>query len=93
VEDLHYDEKSKGYPRSDWSYTNSNTGVYESDWLSTTGTLPAIRIDLSLNAELLHLPADLTLMVCLGVEFGRNGYGNTVEAVKYAGTGKIFAVG
>ena len=93
VEDLHYDEKLKGYQRSDWSYTNSNTGVYESNWLSTTGTLPAMRIVLSLNATLLHLPADLTLMVCLGVEFGRNGYGNTVEAVKYAGTGKIVAVG
>jgi hypothetical protein len=29
----------------------------------------------------------------LGIEFGKIGYGNITEPVKYAGTGKIIRVG
>ncbi|MFZ4581600.1 MAG: hypothetical protein ACOYM7_03015 [Paludibacter sp.] len=36
---------------------------------------------------------EITLILTLGIEFGKIGYGNITEPVKYAGTGKILRVG
>jgi len=39
-----------------------------------------------------HL-SQATLILTLGIEFGKIGYGNITEPVKYAGTGKVIRVG
>jgi len=57
------------------------------------GTQPGVSIRLYCPLKLMPITDDVTMLVCLGVEFGKNGYGNTTEPVKYAGTGKIVRVG
>jgi hypothetical protein len=39
------------------------------------------------------VPYDVTFLLCIGIEFGKKGYGEITEPVKYAGSGKIVRVG
>jgi len=39
------------------------------------------------------IPDEVTLLLCLGIEFGKVGVENIPTAVKYAGSGKIVRVG
>jgi hypothetical protein len=50
-----------------------------------------IQLEYPLNPT--PIPEEVTLLLCVGIEFGKQGYGNITEPVKYAGTGKIVKVG
>lgn len=88
-----YSDAEKQYVRSEYLYIDKVRGVYQSDWMPATGTQPGSTIRLHYLRDLMQITDDVTLLVSLGVEFGKNGYGNTTEPVKYAGTGKIVRVG
>lgn len=91
--DMTYSEEEKSYVHAWYNYIDKEKGVFESDWLATTGTHAAMNINLTYPLIENPIPNDVTLLLCLGIEFGKNGLGNTIEAVKYAGTGKVLKVG
>lgn len=49
--------------------------------------------NLSSSNALPQLLSQAPLILTLGIEFGKIGYGNITEPVKYAGTGKVIRVG
>jgi len=57
------------------------------------GTQAAMHIRLQYPLIENPIPDDVTLLLCVGIEFGKKGYGDITEPVKYAGTGKIVKVG
>ncbi len=74
-------------------------GIFESEWLPTTGTLPKMDIKLSYRVDFTRVTDEngallekISLILSMGIEFGKIGYGNAIEPVKYAGTGKILKV-
>ena len=81
------------------NYYVREKGIFESEWLPTSGTQPAMQIILENPIEVENTTAegqlndDITLILTLGIEFGKIGYGNITEPVKYAGTGKVIRVG
>lgn len=89
VHDIQYNGQEKRYNSSPYNYADTVNGVYESPWLSTTGTQAASSIKLQYPMIENPIPDDVSLILCLGIEFGKNGYGNSIEPVKYSGTGKI----
>jgi len=74
-------------------------GIYESEWLPASGTQPANQILLEYPIEEENIASEkqiseeITLILTLGIEFGKIGYGNITEPVKYAGAGKVIRVG
>jgi len=68
-------------------------GVFESAWMPTLGMQPAMNITLECPREEYPIPDEVTLLLCVGIEFGKSGSGNIISGVKYAGTGKIVRVG
>jgi hypothetical protein len=72
---------------------------FVSEWIPASGTQPSIQITLKYPIDELNstteekLTDDITLILTLGIEFGKPGYSNLTEPVKYAGTGKILRVG
>lgn len=92
VRDMVFSAEDKRYDETEFYFYDSKS-EFESEWHPTTGTIPATTIRLSLNENVYPLPDDVTMLVCLGIEFGKIGVANTIEAVKYAGTGKILKVG
>jgi len=91
--DMVLSENEKNYEHSNYNYCDRTKGIFESEWLPTTGTQPAMHIRLEYPLIENPIPDDVTLLVCIGIEFGKQGYGNITEPVKYAGTGKIVKVG
>ena len=92
--DIVYGEKSYiEYNQSNERFFNRKTGCYESEWLQTMGTHPAMHIELEYPMNINPIPPNITLMLTIGIEFGKPGPGNSYEAVKYAGTGKIVKLG
>ncbi|MBP6370086.1 MAG: hypothetical protein KA298_04355 [Paludibacteraceae bacterium] len=74
-------------------------GIFESEWLPTTGIQPKMDVELiymvddpRVTDENGVLLEKLSLVLSMGIEFGKIGYGNAIEPVKYAGTGKILKV-
>lgn len=74
-------------------YLQNHSGFYETQWLPAFGTQPAIHIELSLPESIKPLASDQSLILTIGIEFGKPGPGNSYDPVKYAGTGKIVKVG
>ncbi len=98
--DLFVDENAKN-EQDNRQYTccDRELGKYTGEWLTTTGTQPALNIPLvfPINVEKLMdedgvMLQKLSLILSMGIEFGKIGYGNAIEPVKYAGTGKILKV-
>ena len=81
-----YDSPYKGY-------LDSALGVFQSEWMQTLGIQPALNINLEYPLEDDPIPDQVTLLLCIGIEFGKMGVGNIPTAVKYAGSGKIVRVG
>lgn len=79
--------------------TGSKKGLFVSEWIPASGTQPAMQIALEYPFDEFNttpdgkLADDTTLILTLGIEFGKPVYGNLIEPVKYAGTGKIMWVG
>jgi hypothetical protein len=81
------------------NYYVREKSIFESEWLPTSGTQPAMQILLEYPFEEGNIASEkqisdeITLILTLGIEFGKIGYGNITEPVKYAGTGKVIRVG
>jgi len=91
--DMIIPENEKTYQHEQYNYCDRELGVFESEWLPTTGMQDAIQVKLIYPLIENPIPADVTLLLCVGIEFGKKGYGDITEPVKYAGTGKIVKVG
>ena len=74
-------------------YCDPKLGVYESEWMPAPGVQPARSILLKYPLTDNPIPDEVTLLLCLGIEFGKVGVANIPCGVKYAGTGKIIKVG
>ncbi|MFZ4725823.1 MAG: hypothetical protein ACOYMD_10295 [Paludibacter sp.] len=97
--DMHVSENCNDYEHAPYNYCHKEKGIFVSEWLPTSGTQPPMQLNLEypISAENVDdegkLRADTSLVLTLGIEFGKIGYGNITEPVKYAGTGKILRVG
>ena len=97
--DMQIDEYGRDFEHAPYNYCDREKGIFESEWLPTTGTQPPMQLNLEypIAAENVddegNLRDDTSLVLTLGIEFGKIGYGNITEPVKYAGTGKILRVG
>jgi hypothetical protein len=92
VLDMGFSEEKNRYE----TLCSDEWGVYthfESPWLSTTGVAPALNQPLKLPFVENDLPESVTLVLSVGVEFGKAGVDGNPEAVKYAGCGKVVQVG
>ncbi|MDP4240688.1 MAG: hypothetical protein Q8904_14590 [Bacteroidota bacterium] len=74
-------------------YCDKQNGVFESEWMPAAGVQPAMQFTLQYPLTENPIPDEVTLLLCLGIEFGKVGVDNQPVAVKYAGTGKIVRVG
>jgi len=74
-------------------YCDRQLGSYESEWMPAFGVQPARSIHLQYPLADNPIPDEVTLLLCLGIEFGKVGVANIPCGVKYAGTGKIVKVG
>jgi hypothetical protein len=74
-------------------YCDREKGVFVSEWMPTLGVQPARSILLKYPLTENPIPDEVTLLLCLGIEFGKVGVANIPCGVKYAGTGKIIRVG
>lgn len=75
-----------------YGYCDPVKGVFESEWMPAIGTNPAIRFSMHYPLTENPIPGEVTLLLCIGIEFGKMGVAGIPEAVKYAGTGKIVRV-
>lgn len=92
VLDMGFSEEKNQYQ----TLCSDEWGVYthfESSWLSATGVAPALNQLLKLPLVENDLPESVTLVLSVGVEFGKAGNDGNPEAVKYAGCGKVIKVG
>ena len=74
-------------------YCDKVKGVFESDWMPVVGVNPAMYVTLHYPLDENPIPNEVTLLLCIGIEFGKVGPANIPAAVKYAGTGKVVRVG
>lgn len=80
------------YYESSESFFSQKTGWFESEWLPTLGTQAGMNITLRYPMDIDPIPTHITLMLSIGIEFGKPGAANSIEPVKYAGSGKILKV-
>jgi len=76
-----------------YGYCDRKLRSFESEWMPTLGVQTARSILLKYPLIENPIPEEVTLLLCLGVEFGKVGVANIPCGVKYAGTGKIVRVG
>jgi len=93
ISDLIISEDGKKYEYPFPGYCDDKLGVYESAWFPTLGIQPPMNINLQCPLEEGPIPDEVTLLLCVGIEFGKPVAGNIITGVKYAGTGKIVKVG
>jgi len=74
-------------------YCDKEKGVFVSEWMPALGVQPTRSILLKYPLTENPIPEEVTLLLCLGIEFGKVGVANIPCGVKYAGTGKIVRVG
>ena len=74
-------------------YCWEEKGIFVSEWMPALGVQPARSILLKYPLTDNPIPREITLLLCLGIEFGKVGVANIPIGVKYAGTGKIVRVG
>jgi hypothetical protein len=91
--DLFFPKDGSQYESPYHGYCDPEQGISESEWMPTLGIQPAKIIHLHYPLTENPIPDEVTLMLCIGIEFGKVGPGNIPCGVKYAGTGKIVKVG
>jgi hypothetical protein len=89
VPDMLYREDIGRYEELHNAYCNH----YQSSWMPTLGYTEAINFEFEYPLTENPIPEDVTLLLSIGIEFGKMGYFNIPEPVKYAGSGKIMKVG
>ncbi len=83
--DMHITENGKEYEHAPYNFCHREKGVFESEWLPTTGIQPALQINLEFPMENGSIDIngilrdDTSLVLTLGVEFGKIGYGKVTE--------------
>ncbi|MEI7676466.1 MAG: hypothetical protein WCJ03_06785 [Bacteroidales bacterium] len=90
--DWKYNEENKSYAAVSETYWKGESS-FCTDWMSTSGTTAAINQLLRYNQETPPLEDSVTLLLTMGLEFGKQGPDGKPEGVKYAGCGKILRVG
>ena len=64
------------------------------EWFSADNLLKAQTIELSMNEELREfMTENVCLLLSIGIEFGKVGFGGEIVEVKHAGSAKIVVVG
>ena len=91
--DIMMTEDGKKYASPYDGYCDKKLGVYESEWLPAAGVNPAMHITLQYPLEENPIPDEVTLLLSIGIEFGKVGAANIPTGVKYAGSGKIVRIG
>ena len=92
VSDWSYSAVNKEYAPLHEAYWDENR-IFISDWFFTNGTIEPIDKQLTYYDELEVIPEGITLLLTVGLEFGKPGTDGKPERVKYAGCGKILRVG
>ncbi|MBP1640144.1 MAG: hypothetical protein H6Q17_1727 [Bacteroidetes bacterium] len=88
VSDLVALEEKKGYRETDWHAAGRRASV-TTDWFPTSGIIAAQSHTLNLDAGAVPMTDSVTLIVSIGIEFGKTGTDEKPTGVKYAGCGKI----
>jgi len=65
---------------------------FESEWLPAAGNLPAMSFALTYPIDGTAIPESVSLILGIGLEFGKMGFDGKPEGVKYAGAGKVLRV-
>jgi hypothetical protein len=65
---------------------------FETEWLSTSGVVPSLTRTLKMPDDVTDLPDGVTLVLSVGIEFGKVGTDGNPISVKYAGCGKVVQV-
>ncbi len=96
VSDMIYSEENKKYVVADPDFTYYGDGK-DSDWFPGNGQIPEQTFDLQatlphFTKQELPVPECITLVLAIGLEFGKVGPDGKPTPVKYAGCGKVFLV-
>jgi hypothetical protein len=92
VSDIIYSEEQKEFIQTHDVYAKGES-EYVTEWLSTNGYTEPINLTLKYNQDEPPVHESITLVLSVGLEFGRQGADGKPEGVKYAGCGKILRVG
>jgi hypothetical protein len=66
---------------------------YATNWFSADNLLNEQTINLKMNEELRHFVTEnISILLSIGIEFGKVGFGGEITEVKHAGCAKIVAV-
>jgi len=90
---VYLDGKKYIYKSPFTGYCDKILGSFQSEWMQTVGIQPALDITLEYPLDDFPIPDQVTLLLCVGIEFGKMVEGKLISGVKYAGTGKIIRVG
>lgn len=92
VSDMFFDELINDYlPLNEALHGASD--VFSSQWYSANTVIESQTLTVQMNAtKQLLLTDDVSVIMCLGVEFGGVGFTGEPEPVKYSGSGKIVVV-
>lgn len=100
LSDLRHDGRNYVYPG--WS-NRPAAPLYSSSWLPVTVALPGEELFLSLQViksksnsispAAIELTEQHSLVMAAGIQMGKPGPNDTIEEVKYCGTGKMLAAG
>ena len=96
VSDMIYNEATEKYEYKYPDYVYYDRGA-ASDWFPSNGQIPVQTFDLQANLpeftkQELPVPECITLVLAIGLEFGKVGPDGKPTPVKYAGCGKVFLV-
>lgn len=91
VTDWYFSEKDEAYRPTEVNL-NGASEVYTSPWYQTRGITPEQTITVQMTELQQALVTDeVTVLVSMGIEFGKIGFTGEPEEVKWAGSGKVIA--
>lgn len=88
VADLAFNEEHKHYEALEPLW-HGISQTFTGEWMSTRTVADPQSIRISISANTDEVPAGLSMLVSMAVEFGQTGFTGQPEAVKYAGSGKV----
>ena len=93
VSDLRYNPLNLFYNYEPTSQTlHGLYAIHTGEWLSTDDIIAEKTFTLQLSEDMIpEDKSEVTLLLSVGVEFGKVGFGGEILPVKYAGSGKILA--
>jgi len=93
VADRFYSEVKKEYVELQSGFYNEEKNTYQSEWMPAVGVIPAQSFKLYYPLTINPIPEDITLLLSIGIKFGKMGNDGKPAEVKYAGSGKVLLVG